>query len=317
MHKLRTRLPPVNSLVAFEAAARHLSFTVAARELHVTQGAVSRQVRSLESNLGIALFHRAHRSVRLTREGQRLHHAVGLSLEHIASACAELRTVHSQHQVTIAATLAFSSLWLVSRLPRFREADPEIDVRVLATDQELDYATEAVDLAVRYGKGGWPEVAAVKLLDEEVFPVCSPAFLDRHGPIATAQELARARLLNLDRNQWRWLGWPDWFRRLGHNVRLDAHGLWLSNYPLVIQAAVAGQGIALGWRHLVGDHLAAGLLVRPLDLSLTTDMSDYLVLPSDLAPAPAVLAFRDWLLAEAGVPMPGRRIPTTASPRLE
>lgn len=304
MHKLRAKLPPLNSLVAFEAAARHLSFTRAAEELHVTQGAVSRQVRLLEEYLGTALFHRFHRLIRLTPEGRRLQQAVILGLEHIADTAQEIRATRNHAQVTVATTLAFASFWLMPRIPKFRTAFPDIDVRVLATDHEIDFATEDVDIAIRYGEGNWPGLETMYLLDEEIFPVCSPTYLKGRPSPKGPRDLLSETLLYLDEEHWHWITWKDWLQSCGVDSPITKRGLRLSNYPLVIQAALTGQGIALGWRHLVDDLLATGALVRPIETTLRSQRAYYLVVPAEQSPSTATTAFRDWILNES------RAIPT-------
>ncbi|HXH02485.1 MAG TPA: transcriptional regulator GcvA [Candidatus Competibacteraceae bacterium] len=304
MQRLRTKLPPLNSLVAFEASARHLSFTRAAEELHVTQGAVSRQVRLLEEHLGIRLLHRFHRIIRLTAAGHRLQQAVTLGLEHIASAAGELRANRNLDQVTVAATLAFTSFWLIPRIPKFRAAYPNIDVRVLAIDREIDYAADGVDIAIRYGYGQWPGLEASFLLGEEIFPVCSPGYLQGRPALTSPADLLGETLLCPDEEHWKWTVWQDWLRSQGVHAAPNRHGLRLSNYPMLIQAALAGQGIALGWRYLVEDMLASGALIKPLEASMRGERAEYVVIPSDVPPSAAVLAFREWILAEAGRPSP-------------
>ncbi len=298
MRTLRQRLPSPNSLVAFEAAARLLSFTAAADELNVTQGAVSRQVHQLERFLGLALFARGHRSIHLTTEGRRLQQAVTLGLEHIAGAVSEIRTNRSAPEVTVATTLAFASMWLMPHLPTFRRLHPEYEVRVLAADAEPDFARDGMDIAIRYGDGRWAGSRTAFLFDERIYPVCSPGYLNgRH--LHDLRSLLDETLLHLDGDGWRWTTWADWFKAKGVNGLTARRGLRLNNYPLMIQAAKAGQGIGLGWHHLIHDDLRLGSLVCPLDEVVTTDQATYLAWPEHIVPTPAVEAFCAWIVEEA------------------
>lgn len=293
------QLPPLSSLVVFESAARQLSFTLAAREMNVTQAAVSRQIRSLEENLGTPLFTRSHRAVQLTAEGRRFRHAVAMGLEHIASAAGDIRSIISGPKLTIAADLSVASLWLMPRISRFRGVEPEVEVRVLATDQEIGEIDEHIDAAIQYGDGTWPNFRARFLFGEEVFPVCSPEYLAGRPALSTPGDLLAETLLYLDDDHWNWVDWRAWLSDKGVHVPPSQQGLQVNNYPMLIQAARDGQGIALGWRHLVDELLATGVLVRPIDTSLRTSRAFYLVTAADRAPTAETLAFCEWVLAEA------------------
>ena len=250
MNTLRSQLPSLNGLVAFEAAARRLSFTRAGDELNVTQAAVSRHVRALESDLGVALFHRAHRRVRLTPDGERLAQAVTLGLQHIARTVGDLRRVRHAGQLTIAASVAFSSLWLMPRLARFHAAHPDVRLRLVAVDRFDDPAAVGVDLTVRYGDGRWPGMVATHLFADEIFPVCSPDYVARHGPFETIEDLLGESILRMDDLDPTWIDWPAWLDAMGVSTPSGQPGLRFHNYTLEVQAAVNGQGIALGWRRL-------------------------------------------------------------------
>src|SRR5262249_23700391 len=178
MKGLRRKLPPPNSIIAFEAAARHQSFKLAARELNVTQAAVSRQIKTLEDHLGLAVFRRVRRTVQLTSEGKRLHEAVMAGLDHIPEIVNQLQQINAPPPRTVATTLAFSSFWHIRRIPDFRARFPEIELRIIASDANLDLLAEGVDVAVRYGSGEWQELSATRLFAAEVFPVCSRSLLD-------------------------------------------------------------------------------------------------------------------------------------------
>lgn len=301
MHKLRRRLPPLTGLTTFEAAARHLSFTNAAAEMNVTQAAVSRQIRSLEEHLGAPLFRRQHRSLQLTAKGKQLHQAVTMGLEHIANVAWEISTTRSSGQITVAATIAFAAFWLMPRLARFHKAFPKIDVRVLASDRNPELDADDIDIAFTCGDTHQVGQEAHFLFTEEVFPVCSPRYLASRPPINTAGDLLGETLLHLDEEHWSRLGWspinwPVWLESNGIETVPEQHGLWLNNYPMVVQAALDGQGIALGWRHLIEDLLLRGLLVRPVEGVLNSQRGYFLVVSTSTPLSEEAIAFRDWIL---------------------
>ena len=301
MQRLRDALPPPTALVVFEAAARHLSFTLAARELGVSPAAVSRQIRALEDDLGTALFRRLHRALRLTAAGESLQAAVGPGLARIAQTARALRRAEAGGHVSVSTTIAFASFWLMPRIPKFRDLHPDIELRMTASDPYVDPIAEGVDAAVRYGSGDWPGLMATRLFDEEIFPVCSPAYLDgRPGP-APVEDLISETLLHLDVTHHAWIDWSTWLRELGLSPPGARRGQRFNTYTILIQAAVAGQGIALGWRHMVDELLAAGSLIRPIEASLHPDSAYYLVLPEAMPVGRETAAFRDWLLEEAGL----------------
>jgi len=303
MEALRRRLPPANGLVVFEAAARQLNFTRAADELGVTQAAVSRQIQALEDNLGVTLFHRQHRAVQLTRAGQRLQQAVTMGLGHIAETAADLRRARRGDELTVSSSVTFASYWLMSRVAKFRAAHPEVELRLVASAPVSDLVVAGVDLAIRYGTGRWPSVESIYLMDNEIFPVCAAAYLAGRGPLPGPQALLDETLLHLvefDRN---WVTWDRWLRSVGVVGAPRRRGLEFDNYLVLIQAALDGQGIALGGGRLADDFLARGALVRPLQATLRSEQGFYLVAPTEVPlSAPAAL-FRDWILAEAA----GRR----------
>ncbi|MFC6673002.1 transcriptional regulator GcvA [Marinobacterium aestuariivivens] len=299
MYPLKPQLPPMSSLIAFEAAARHLSFTRAAEELHLTQAAISRQIRQLEENLGLALFTRSHRAVRLTAEGRKFQHTVATALELLATAAGDLRHAKPHSPLSIAADLSIAAFWLMPRLPRFREAHPGIDIRVIASDDNTDRLEDGVDIAIQYGdEGGWPRYRRDYLLDEEVFPVCSPAYLARFPWLKEPADLLQTTLLHHEDEHWDWMDWRNWLASQGIRLTGQRQDLQINNYPLLIQAAIAGQGVALGWRHLLDDLLASGLLVRPIAASLRTRRGYYLITPDTDRLSPNAQRFCDWVKIE-------------------
>ena len=299
MTGLRNRLPPANGLVVFEAAARHLNFTRAAAELSVTQAAVSRQIQGLEAHLGVALFHRGHRTLKLTRDGARLHKAVTMGLEHIADTAAEIGRVRNPWEVTVSSSVTFASYWLMSRVAKFRAAHPEVELRLVASAPVSDLVSAGIDLAVRYGRGAWPGMEAIHLLDNEIFPVCAPSYLNGRPPLGAPAGLLGETLLHLVEYDRNWVTWGSWLRAVGVEEAPAGRGLEFDNYLILIQAALDGQGIALGGARLAEDFLARGALVRPVEATLGSERAFHLVIPAQVPLSPAATLFRDWILAEA------------------
>jgi len=299
MAGLRSRLPPANSLVAFEAAARHLNFTRAAGELGVTQAAVSRQIQILEEHLGHSLFQRTSRGLRLTANGNRLHKAVTMGLEHIAGVTAEIRRVGPKADLTISTSVTFASYWLMSRIAKFRALQPQIELKLVAAAPVGDLASAGIDLAVRYGSGRWPGVESLHLMDNEVFPVCAPSYrLAGHSP-KTPKDLLGEVLLHLTEYDRNWVTWEAWLKSFAVEARPHRRGLTFDNYLVLIQAALDGQGIALGGGRLAEDFIARGTLIRPIAASLGSKRGFYLLWPNDQALGPSAEAFRDWIVHEA------------------
>lgn len=299
MQSTRAKLPPLASLLTFEAAARQLSFTRAARELNVTQGAVSRQILALESFLGCALFNRLHRALSLTPAGQRLQAAVTLAFGHLVETVSGLQQAPRRPRVTLATTTAFASLWVMPRMPRFYETHPGVEVRLVAVDEEPQFARDGIDLAILYGKGRWPGCRATRLLDEVIFPVCSRSYLARAGRPAGLADLPRHALLHWQGPHRHWIGWPDWLRAKGLAPEELPSTAAFSSYTLLLQAAVSGQGIALGWRHLVDDFIATGQLVRALDEELASGRGYFLVVPGEQVQRGPIRQLADWIEVEA------------------
>ncbi len=306
MESLRFKLPPPNSLVVFEAAARHLNFTRAARELRVTQAAVSRQIQGLEDHLGVALFRRQPRSLQLTPAGQRLQAAVTMGLEHIANTAADLKRARSDGDVTVATSVTFASYWLMSRLAKFRGAHPDIELRVVASAPVSDLANAGIDLAVRYGRGNWADVEAIHLLDNEVFPICAPSYLQGRPTLAHPRDLLNETLLHLIEHDRNWVTWQVWLDAVGAGGEAQKRGLRFDNYLVLIQAALDGQGIALGGGRLADDLLARGSLVRPIDATLKSEQAFYLLIPNEVPLSESATLFKEWILAEAKRPVPLR-----------
>lgn len=304
MQLLRRKLPPVNSLVVFEAAGRHLNFTRAGGELALTQSAVSRQVQLLEEHLGTALFLRQGRHLSLTRDGVRLHRAVAMGLGHVADVAVDIRRHRGAGELTVASSVSFASYWLVARLAKFRSANPEIELRLVASTRPTDLVAAGVDLAVRYGDGRWEGVEAVRIFDNEIWPVCAPAYLGDRSRFVSVAELLDENLLHLGEFDRNWVTWAAWLKSHGIAQSPVRKALVFDNWLVLLQAALRGEGIALCGRRLAEDFIARGDLLRPIDATLRSDRSFYLLQPSDAPLAAAARRFRDWLLAEATGPGP-------------
>jgi LysR family glycine cleavage system transcriptional activator len=313
------RLPPLDALRAFEAAARHLSFTRAADEIHVTQGAVSHRVRALEAELGVPLFRRLTRRLELTEAGEALALAVRRGLDEIAGALGALdRGGAPDGPLRVSVLPSFAARWLVPRLARFRARHPGIETRIAAESALADLHGGGADVAIRYGRGRYPGLDAEFLMGDAVLPACSPALLREFGPLDGAEAAARFPLLHDSTAETDGSGadWCNWFAHAGR-PDLPCHaGQRLSNAVLALEAAAAGLGLALGRQSLVEEDLASGRLVAPLRLTAPTAFSYWLVSLPEGACAARVLAFRAWVLEEVQAFLAvadGRRSP----PRLQ
>lgn len=299
MQMLRRKLPPVNSLVVFEAAGRHLNFTRAAEELALTQSAVSRQVQLLEEHLGAPLFQRQGRSLHLTRDGIRLHRAVTMGLGHVADVAVDIRRHRGPGELTVATSVSFASYWLVARLATFRAKNPDVELRLVASTRLHDLVAAGVDIAIRYGDGSWEGVEAVRIFDNEIWPVCAPRYLAGRPLLTEVRELLDETLLHLGQFDRNWVTWPAWLKSHGIGDSPMRKGLVFDNYLVLLQAALRGEGIALCGGRLAEDFIARGDLIRPIEATLSSDRSFYLLHPKGQPLTPAARRFRDWLIAEA------------------
>ncbi len=290
------RLPPLGALRVFEAAARHQNFSHAGAELHITHSAISHQMKALERELGVTLFHRRSRGVRLTEPGRTLAATMHEALDRIARGIAELRA-KPHRALTISVLPAFATHWLIPRLADFNRRHPDIDINVRAGQALADFASEDVDLAVRYGGGQWPGLHAVQLAHEDVFPVCSPRFNGGRLPKRLG-DLAKARLLHTPLQPW-----DEWFQAMGVAAMPSRRGMTFSETDLLLRAAIDGLGIALSRRMLAQPELDAGRLVRPVRHSVRADRSYFIVYPAAAEPPPRLQIFRDWLLEQARATM--------------
>lgn len=274
-------LPPLNSLVAFEAAARHLSFTRAAEEISVTQGAVSRQIRLLEGFLGVQLFARDTRNLRMTSTGAQYYETVRNSLHEISQSTNEILQQSRDEQITVITSYAMASFWLLPRYSEFQEQYPNVDLRIVSVNSFSDVSHFEYDLALFFRAVPPKDLEVTPLFGEKAFPVCSPKYLERNPGLTDPNNLAQATLLTLEENE-DWVRWRDWFEESDLELPDNIRRIQMNNYPLLIQAALNGQGFALGWERLVDDYLESGLLVRPVATEVSTTSQFYLMRPKIL-----------------------------------
>jgi LysR family glycine cleavage system transcriptional activator len=292
---MRRRLPSLNALRAFEASARHESFTHAAAELFVTQGAVSQQVKALEEELGLRLFSRDGRRLRLTEHGRAYLDVVRDAFDRISAGTERLLERQSSGILNVTTSPNFAAKWLVHRLGRFSEAHPDVELRISASMHHADFAREEVDIAIRHGDGGWPGLHVTRLCEEEIFPVCSPALVKGRRALRRPGDLAHHALLHVN-DASHWNGWLRHFR-----VRdVDGtRGVVFNQASMAIDAAIQGQGVAMARTALAAWDLLAGRLVRPFPQALAAPFAMWIACPKATAELPKIADFRRWLLAEA------------------
>ncbi len=295
--QMSRRLPSLNALRAFEAAARHLSFTRAADELHVTQAAVSHQIKALEADLGVSLFQRMNRTLTLSDGGQTLFRGISEALDIMTVSVERLYHFERTGALIVSTMDSFAANWLVPRLGRFRNANPEIDVHLSISDERVDFARANVDMAIRYGHGEWPGLSVDRLLMEEKFPVCAPSLLEQGVPLKKPSDLKNHTLLHDDMR----VDWRMWLMAAGETGVDAAKGPGYHHSNLALQAAKQGDGVALARSVLVADALATGQLIKPFDFALPTEYAYYVVCPETSLERPKVKAFRNWLFEEVGL----------------
>ena len=292
---MRRRLPSLNALKAFEASARHESFTSAAAELCVTQGAVSQQVKALEDELGLRLFSREGRALRLTEAGRGYLEVVRDAFDRLSSGTERLLQRQSSGVLNISTSPNFAAKWLVHRLGRFSEAHPEIELRISASMQHVDFAREEADVAVRHGDGAWPGMSVTRLCREEIFPVCSPQLLRGRRKLKAPGDLAHHPLLHVNDHA----PWQRWLEHVGVTGVDGTRGPLFNQASMAIDAAIQGQGVAMARTALAAWDLLSGRLVRPFSEALEAPFAMWIVSPKATAELPKIAIFREWLLAEA------------------
>ena len=294
-------LPPLGALRAFEAAARHMSFSKAADELHVTPAAISHQIHALEQDLGVTLFHRMNRSVELTASARVLLPGLTEAFAGIQSSVRRLRAHNDTGALTVTASPSLAAKWLVLRLHRFQEQHSEVDVRISATDAVVDLAKGDYDIAIRYGAGRYPGLEVELLLENEVFPACSPQLLANGPPLRAPEDLPAHALIHDQADERDPLvpTWSMWLKAAGVAKVPATSGLSFNNMHLALDAAIAGHGVVLAQSTIAAGDLAAGRLVRLFTLALPDQFAYYIVTAPGALERPKVRAFRDWLRREA------------------
>jgi len=307
MSTKRRYLPSLGSFATFEIAAKHLSFTIAANEIHVTQAAISQQIRGLEKALGVTLFVRKHHSLELTPEGNRLLSAVSIGLDAICDAITEFKDTAETTIITCSGTNAAVTYWLKPYVDRFRASRPDVTFVLLASDEDDTLRNfDEVDISLICGNERC-EVGELLyfLFPEVVEPVCSPAYLQRCGPFSTPTSLAKADLLELHRKHWSseaigWfpITWKDWFRASGLEEPTRPPTMVSNNYTLLVEEAIAGRGVVLGWKHLVRTKVAEGTLSVLFEAPLRVDRGYYLKVNKASLDKPLIQAFVEFILAD-------------------
>lgn len=293
---MTARLPSLNGLRAFEAAARHLSFTLAASELNVTQTAISHQIRRLEEELGIRLFIRQNRALALTPEARDYLPGVRAAFNDLRLATDRLLRRDDDKVLTVSTIASLAAKWLLPRLTDFQEAHPGIDVRITTSTSLVDFQRDNVDAAIRYGRGQWAGLRADWLMADELFPVCSPSLLRSDEPLRTPGDLKDHVLLHTNSGD----DWRLWLTAAGLPTDISRQpGLTFDMTFVTIQAAIDGMGVAMGRTSYVRDDIAKGRLVIPFKIALPADAGFYLVSPEGRREAPKLAAFRQWMIAAA------------------
>lgn len=298
---MNDNLPPLSALRAFEAAARHMSFSKAAEELFVTPAAISHQIHSLEQDLGVRLFHRLNRSIELSASGRVLLPGLVEAFAEIRASVRRLRAHNDTGSLTMTASPSFAAKWLVLRLHRFQERCAEIDVRISATDEVVDLTKGDYDIAIRYGSGHYPGLDVELLFTNEVFPACGPQLLANGPPLRTPDDLRHHALIHDQAIERDPLvpTWPMWLKAAGVKEVPPTAGLSFNNMSLALDAAIAGHGVVLAYSTIAAADISAGRLVRLFSLALPDQFAYYIVTAFGALERPKVRAFRDWLREEA------------------
>lgn len=298
MPTIRRSVPSLASLTIFETAARRGSFTLAAAELGVTQAAVSRQIKALEEDLGTRLFVRSHRKVDLTVHGQLLASVMTDAFGRVAEVIEAIRQPVLEDTVVVGATLAFSHFWLVPRLSAFRAAHPEIKLRLISEDAAFDLREGRLDVAVRYGELPFADARSLASMPDRVLPVCSPQLRDRLGPVTGPERILDFPLIGIDRTEPAWLSWPRWAALVGLAGAPMRSELQFNHYTDAIYAAIAGEGVVLGWQRLVSGLLEGGRLVTLTDRPAVPPDAYHVLWPAGRRASAATCRFTDWLIEQ-------------------
>ncbi|MFK8019332.1 MAG: LysR substrate-binding domain-containing protein [Pseudomonadales bacterium] len=294
-------LPPLNSLVAFEATARSGSFTAAGLELNVTQGAISRQIRLLEDYLKQELFSREQRQIQLTTIGRSYYKEVEMALGGLSEATLNVLDSDREDHITVATTSAMASFWLIPRYGDFQNQNPNINIRIITAESRSQIRNSEYDIGLFYSRVPPDDADSIALFSEQVFPVCSPEYLEKFPDCSDHDKLCEARMLNLEIDTKEWMDWREWLTACNLPAKSKrGSSINMTSYPLIIQAALNGQGVALAWSNLVDSYLNSGLLVQPVTDTLATAANFYMISPLGNRPLkPGAEAFRQWLLESA------------------
>ncbi len=293
---MRRRLPSLNALRAFEAGARHLSFTRAAAELSVTQTAISHQVRHLEDQLGVRLFDRLPRELRLTSSGAMLYPALAEAFDRIGEAVSRVRAAPAARTLTVSVTPTFGSRWLAQRLGRFWREHPDVDLRLHHSVHLVDMARDDVHLAVRWGRGSWPGLVAERLMRAQATPMCSPALLAAKHPLQTPADLRHHTLIHQKDFQ----EWTEWLAAAGVDTVSGQRGPVIDDANAIIEAVIEGGGMMMATPAMLAQEIADGRLVAPFETMPDPDFAYYVVYPPGGTLRGDAKAFRDFLMQEAG-----------------
>ena len=295
--KLDKPLPPLDYIVAFEAAAKSMSFAGASEQLHISESAISRKVRLLEQHFGKTFFQRGSRSIKLTRQGQHFLAKVTPALTTLRSAAEELLEEPADKPVVLAATNSVASLWLTPRLHEFRKSNPHLRIMLVSSDSDQECLGESVHITILRGSGQWRGYSCSQLFGETVFPVCSPEFLAANPECAEIANLPKLPLIEVASDHAEWMNWKTWLSHMGFQAAGYDQPIFFNTYPLSIQAAADGAGVALGWGHLVDRMLESRQLVRPCgDARVRTSDGYYLLVPDSRKPFPARDEVVSWLM---------------------
>ncbi|WP_120500156.1 LysR substrate-binding domain-containing protein [Roseovarius sp. EL26] len=298
MRVLRKNLPPLDYFLAFEVTGRSGSFAAAARELNISESAVSRKVKLLEEYYKTRLFIRGHRSITITSEGADLLQSAAQALGILRDASQDILARKETSSVSLAATNSVASLWLMPRLNQFNQRNPDVQIGLLSSDDDEECLAENNDLAILRGTGEWPGFDAELLFGETIFPVCSPEYLKQHPQASGTETIGQLDLIEVSSPHTEWMNWTTWQQRQKIPRGDFSRTTQFNTYPLAVQAALDGLGVTLGWKHLVDHLLEQGRLVRPLgDMSVRTKGGYYLLVPERKPSFPERETVRDWLLS--------------------
>ena len=295
MRDMRRFIPSGNLLYVFDAAARLESFTKASEELNVTPAAISHAIRQLETGLGASLFHRKHRQLQLTDDGEKLYRSVEAGLDQIERAALEIHSTAAS-DIKVYASITVGTYWLLPRISTYPGNDARIEMQLYNSDKKLELPADGVSMAITNGRVDWPGYEVLPFTRETMFPVCSPDYLAKHGPISSLAALLAQNLLHLDSHYHEGHTWREFLAHYGIDYAVSSGASTFNNYILVVHAVLAGAGIGLGWQHSVGDLVASGALVRPLEEFQTTDNDFLLVYRKGRPLTPRASAVLDWLL---------------------